>query len=136
MIALAEKTGALIFRFNSLEGGSSMHTSVAKAANIKSVYDQHLLGHSIDSLISEYNFSSPHMIKLDVDGAEFEILQGAQRTLREGRVKTILVEVRTSDDIEKNIVELLQPMGFELIARHYRGADAWNDIFTKIQIKD
>lgn len=138
MIALGEETGLLTFHYHSLDGGSSEHFSDSAPEEYTHlqdnyVYQQKILSHSIDRLVSEFKFPAPNYIKLDVDGAEYSVLKGAKHTLQNEQVKSVLVEVRTGNDLEKNVLEFLTPLGFELVSRHYRGADVWNDIFVKKQ---
>lgn len=56
--------------------------------------------HSIDTLCSVI-FDVPNYIKIDVDGNEFKILSGADKTLSRKEVKSVLVEVNSRHfDIE------------------------------------
>lgn len=76
--------------------------------------------YSIDELIAIQAAPFPNHIKLDVDGIESLILAGAEKTLADARLLSVMVEVdegnkRTTDDI----VELLKRKGFkEPVRRH------------------
>jgi FkbM family methyltransferase len=48
---------------------------------------------SIDALVVEENWPCPTLLKIDVDGLEQEILDGAWKTLQSGRIRSILIEV-------------------------------------------
>lgn len=54
---------------------------------------QGMLGFSIDDFIEKFHPPFPHHIKLDVDGNEEAIISGARKTLRDPRLKSILVEL-------------------------------------------
>jgi FkbM family methyltransferase len=52
-----------------------------------------MLGFSIDYFIAKFNPNFPNHIKIDVDGAEGRIVEGAKETLKDKRLKSILVEL-------------------------------------------
>ena len=66
---------------------------------------------TIDQLITTYNLNKPEYIKIDVDGLELKVLEGALVTL--SRVKSILIEVDIKNTENNNsIAKLLQSYGF------------------------
>ena len=52
-----------------------------------------ILGISLDSLVYDYGIDIPNYIKIDVDGNELLVLEGAKKLLREETVKEIFVEI-------------------------------------------
>lgn len=55
----------------------------------------------LDSIISELNLNRADLIKIDVEGAESEVLKGAEKTLRKFRPK-IIFEAWSKEDLEKS----------------------------------
>jgi FkbM family methyltransferase len=57
------------------------------------VAQQRIRGVTLDDYSSEHGVERIDLLKLDVEGAELEVLRGAARLLREGRIACILFEV-------------------------------------------
>ena len=55
-------------------------------------FEQSVIGFSIDNFIEQFDPVFPNHIKVDVDGIEDKIVDGARETLKDKRVKSILVE--------------------------------------------
>jgi FkbM family methyltransferase len=87
---------------------------------------QGIIGFSLDSLIRFGNLPVPNHIKIDVDGNEYLIIRGAEETLGNPAVRTVLVELVTdiddpdsssySDKLNegRKVVEILKSKGFVL----------------------
>jgi FkbM family methyltransferase len=135
MIGLTENTEMLTFHYQSLDAGSAGHRFGAQTPNASSaqyVYSQPLIGFSMDYLIKKFGIPVPNHIKLDVDGTEFEVLSGAEKTLQRKDVKSILVEVRSKDGISTKVKEILSSKGFHLISKTDRGDGVtWNCIYAR-----
>tara|TARA_B100001059_G_scaffold93516_1_gene92826 strand:+ start:479 stop:1273 length:795 start_codon:yes stop_codon:yes gene_type:complete len=66
----------------------------------------------------------PNYIKIDVDGREFEILNGAKETLKSGHVKSLMVEINTN---KEKIINFLSEYGYEISLQGEHG----NTIFDR-----
>ncbi len=75
-------------------------------------FKQGMLGLSIDDLISQYKLNFPQHIKIDVDGIEADIIQGAKNTLKDLRLKSVLIEIDESDAGSKSILSAMENAGF------------------------
>jgi len=61
---------------------------------------------TLDIIIKYFKLKQPDYLKIDVDGAELEILKGSKVTLK--KVKSILIEVDNSNLLKKDkITEIL-----------------------------
>lgn len=74
-----------------------------------------MIGFSIDDFISQFHPPFPNYLKIDVDGLELVILQGARNTLHDSRLRSLLVELSLSNNDEReHAISYLQQCGFKL----------------------
>jgi FkbM family methyltransferase len=67
---------------------------------------------SLPSLLAELGVSQVDLLKVDVEGAELEVLQGAVDLLRSGRIKQIVCEVHQPTVRQADVRSLLRSCGF------------------------
>lgn len=131
--ALGDKTTMGSFNYASLEEGSALHALDSKidykGDTFKPVYCQKTLSLSLDDFVRIYEAPIPNHIKLDVDGNEIEILQGADAVLKSSELKSILVEM----DGEKSmsIIALLAKYGFKIAETTTRSEYVSNYVFRR-----
>jgi FkbM family methyltransferase len=84
---------------------------------------------SLDSIVKEKNYRLPDLIKIDVQGAELDVLKGATETLK--HAKYLLVELQhvnyNKDAPLANVtIEYLKSLGWECIVEKFsdNGPDA------------
>jgi FkbM family methyltransferase len=82
----------------------------------------------LDDVIERFALPSPHHLKVDVDGAELEVLAGAERTLAGGKVRTLMVEL--DREREAAVVERLGGFGYGLAERYAARDRATYGLFT------
>ena len=101
--------------------------------NLKKISQKKTLVFSIDSFIKIFNLPEPSLIKIDVDGGEFEVLKGAATLLEHGKnLKSLLVEF---DEDEYSINELetfLKKLNWQIVSKHNRIGRVNNLIINKI----
>ena len=114
-VALHDRSqiGALWMKHTQL--GSSNHTfgdSTTNPAHPTTVPLRHqaVIGYTIDDFVKTFDTDFPNHIKLDVDGNEVVILQGARRTLAGPRLSSLLVEARF--DSSEQVLQLMHEAGF------------------------
>ena len=73
---------------------------------------------TLDSVVKENNFPAPDFLKIDVQGAEIDVLKGAVETLKtvsdvilEGQV----VEYNTGAPLRDEVIAYMESIGFELV---------------------
>ena len=72
-------------------------------------------GISIDNLIEKNILPLPNLIKIDVDGNEFNILKGLKKTLRKQKKISLLIETRKNT--EQKVSAFLKKFKFNLVSR-------------------
>ncbi len=104
-------------------------------------HEQGVIGVSLDHLWKELGLDFPNHIKIDVDGLEEKIIAGATQTLKDGRLKSVLVEVSAGKGGGDPILQKLTEAGFTQVddfAAHSRDLlkgtayeDSVNTIFVR-----
>ncbi len=74
--------------------------------------EQAIFSSSIDDLVYKYELPPPTHLKIDVDGLEPRIIDGARRTLSEGSLKGILIELNAKSEADMAVPSLLESHGF------------------------
>ncbi|QWE27013.1 FkbM family methyltransferase [Polynucleobacter sp. AP-Ainpum-60-G11] len=111
---------------------------------IKKIFNYQLLGMSIDEIIELLKIQNPDYIKIDVDGIEHLILEGAAKTLK--NVRSILIEVNDNFYEQSNKCnEYLLGAGFVMIEKRHSemfnsiesfgGGVVWNQIWARESMK-
>lgn len=126
-VALADVSTIVTFQFSSREGGAALHNiaGTTQRTNARQpVSTSKVLAMPLSDLVEKLGLPHPTLIKLDVDGPEFEVLKGAGSLLGEPALKTILVEVEPDPVMRENVRELLEGFGWTLKSRnrHYGNA--------------
>ncbi|HEY2961163.1 MAG TPA: FkbM family methyltransferase [Pyrinomonadaceae bacterium] len=134
-IALSDKTSLDSFNYHDLIPGGSLHTLGEaidyKGDRFKPVFKQAMLSFTTDDLIAQFALPTPTHIKIDVDGIELSILKGAELTLSDKTLRSIVVELEEGQS-EEQINSLLFQKGFRLHARYgRRTAGMFNCIFVR-----
>jgi FkbM family methyltransferase len=76
------------------------------------------LGYSIDRFIEDFDAPFPGHIKIDVDGTEEEVVLGARETLRDPRLRSVLIELDARDEGRNALVSrILSESGLQPVER-------------------
>lgn len=102
-------------------------------------FSQGLGTYAIDSLVRSPDIDFPNHIKIDVDGIEMRIIEGARETLQDDRLRSVLVELDSRDAEQiARVTELFKAAGMRLekknqseMARKGRFSSQFNYIFSK-----
>ena len=77
-----------------------------------------MIGLSIDDFIETFNPPFPNHVKLDVDGLELNILKGARVTLRDERIRSLIVEISVSQENDFGVaLSQLEEAGFRFVSK-------------------
>tara|TARA_B100000242_G_scaffold157575_1_gene112584 strand:- start:1917 stop:2753 length:837 start_codon:yes stop_codon:yes gene_type:complete len=104
---------------------------------IQTIFKFRVPGTTIDKFIEEYSLPYPDYLKIDVDGIEHLILQGANKTLK--KIKSIFIEVNENFYHHKKTIEkILLENDFEFVSKHSditikseKFKDCFNQIWSK-----
>lgn len=124
-IALSDTSGLSYFNYSSLDTGTALHAleTDGHPAEFKAVHRQPVLSFTLDEMVERFHLPYPNHIKLDVDGIEHAILQGASRALAHPGLISIIVESEETRPGAGGIYGLLRAAGFELESEHVHNAN-------------
>jgi FkbM family methyltransferase len=97
---------------------------------------QGMIGFNMDDFIARFDPPFPSHLKIDVDGIEWPILQGAEKTLRDPRLRSLVAELTISDKEEYALtLAFLDECGFILASKGEiqtaAGEQGCNHVFVK-----
>jgi FkbM family methyltransferase len=96
----------------------------------KIAFGQSALAIRLDTAIKMFSLPPPSLIKIDVDGAEIEVLNGSKRLLENQALKSILVEADERN--EAQVKNILTQAGFKFSSRERMDEHTVNYIFVRI----
>lgn len=119
-----EQTFNFFFVHNS-QPGSALHSfgqpsDYAKEFEQDIVIRQGAISFPIDELLKHNEMPSPNLMKIDVDGIELKILEGAKNTLSSKKLKSVLVEANDINGEGNLIKELMENCGLT-----FKGESHW-----------
>jgi FkbM family methyltransferase len=104
-VALSDSTGLGHFGYSGTVAGAAMHVlerpGTTAAPDFKPVLRQPIMTFRLDDLIAQLSLPRPNHLKIDVDGAEVAVLEGAAATLTDPALRSIMIEVllMQTDDV-------------------------------------
>lgn len=113
-IALSDKVSLDQLYLRSIESGTSGHSISAGIDNDDANKETlNVLTQTLDNLVHTYNMERPNHIKIDIDGLDYEVLLGGERSIfKDNTLKTVLIEKNHNEDKirdflkEKNFIEI------------------------------
>ncbi len=117
-LAIADRTAIDIFYSKAFAPGAALHTWGRPVTQGERPFppqnQQGVMAVSLDDLTGRFALPFPNHIKVDVDGIEEQVIEGARQTLSDPRVKSALVEVYIFQDIAAKIKDVFFEKGFVL----------------------
>jgi FkbM family methyltransferase len=118
-LALGARTELTTMSYSSLRAGAASHRvgapEVASAAP-----RQTIPAYRLDDLLRTFGSRPPTHLKIDVDGGELGVLQGAETALASGSIRSLLVEVDDVEGAGRAVLSFLAERGYEETERHSR----------------
>jgi FkbM family methyltransferase len=118
--ALSDREAFDLLYVGSLEPGSALH-SLGRPSEYRHHEEsvplrQGTLSVTLDALVTRYGLPQPTLLKVDVDGIEEQILDGAETLLASPILRSILVEVTMKDgSTDAGMEKRLDRFGFRLL---------------------
>lgn len=119
MIAIGDKSSLLPLYINRYGAGWAMKIVNKPVKRFETekfgpVHIQHVIVESIDNLIEKYNLPFPRYLKIDADESEYEVVQGARKTLRSPTLQSVLIELIMGTTVQKKFLILWERMVLSL----------------------
>jgi len=115
-IAFNDQSGIGRLQLSDLRPGMAQHQFSVSAApedrDAGATGQQWTLGYAIDDFVQSFDVAFPDHIKIDVDGNELLILEGARRVFSDRRVKSAVIETRP--ETYASAVEFMKERGFSV----------------------
>ncbi len=115
-LALSDYAGLGELHLSQFIAGGSCHSLDERVdymhAPAKPVYSQGCIAATLDDLVAQKSVPVPNHIKIDVDGFEPAVIRGAERTIREGKVQSLLIEINQNLTDHMKLVEELVSWGY------------------------
>ena len=123
-LAFGEKLQMGEFFLSSNEPGSATHglnKPESDGIKFQASHRQGVISMSVDQFVLLENAHFPNHIKIDVDGLEGEIINGMDATLKDERLKSIMIEIAV--ELSNNRIETkLINCGFEIVTQEEWGS--------------
>ena len=133
-VALSNKNGKANYNYNKFfeAAGSSLSSLVKNEAMWNFTRKLVLLSRkefvtytvhtiTLDSFVKKNKIKSIDILKIDIEGSEYELLKGAKNTLNKNKIKIILVEILAKKNFyvkkEKKVLNLLKKRNFALLKK-------------------
>ena len=138
-VALSDKNGTAEYNYNSFFESSGSSLSPLFKNDAKWISSRKLLLKillqstknyvkyrvptlTLDTFVKKKRIKSIDLLKVDIDGSEYEFLQGAKVTLKDNKIKVILIEIndkkKNYKKKEKKIINFLKKRNFTFLKKH------------------
>ncbi len=129
-VALSDKNGFTTMHFSTLESGGAKHALIRESlptSNSLTIQTQ-----SLDDFIEKYGAPAPTLMKIDVDGGEWDVVQGGRRTLLSPSLRSLLIEIDFKEPNAKALVEYIESTGLRLVEKYPREKGKSTHLFNMI----
>ncbi|HKP96436.1 MAG TPA: FkbM family methyltransferase [Fibrobacteria bacterium] len=134
-VALSDETKVGDFFYFDLLAGGALN-AFGEAVNDKGEAFKATLKHSLlsfrtDDLIKTFNLPPPTHIKIDVDGLEMKVLEGARDAIAHPGMRGLIIELGLPEQADF-VVQFMQERGLTLQSKHRRGRKgSMNYVFAR-----
>lgn len=137
-IALGNRTTIAEFRYSETTPGAALHNWQPAAASETHAPELVLptVSYRLDDLILALGLPRPTLIKLDVDGPESDVLEGADQALSQPTLRGCIVELDVRTQTYNDVVDRLTAKGFQIQSRYVRGGagSLCNVVFSRASV--
>ncbi len=114
--AISDKPGKTLLYENPVSGTGVLDTTITK----RKLNDaSEVIVTTIDDTISSFNIEKINMLKIDVEGFEFEVLKGCKNSFNNKKISNIIIEIhldflKKKNLDEKIIYDFLRDNGYDI----------------------
>lgn len=83
------------------------------------LFKQAILSCSLDSFVNRFPEFFPSHLKIDVDGLEEKIIRGAEKTLKDSRLKSVLIELNESLPGDLETAQAIESAGLKFTQKRH-----------------
>jgi FkbM family methyltransferase len=141
-IALSDRSAMSILFLSEFGAGRALHTAGREVDYLhrptNAAFRQGVCEVTLDDFVAHQPEFFPSYIKIDVDGAESRIIAGANRTLSDDRLKSVLIEINEELDCDRTLLAKLPSLGLFQVARRHGAmfgdgefSKSFNYVFTR-----
>ena len=98
--------------FNQFTASSAVEESIYQPRQGNYELTQYVYSSSLDDYMNQTNFPSPTHIKIDVDGIESKIVDGAANFLKQPTLRSVLIELNENVPADKEVKKIIESAGF------------------------
>jgi FkbM family methyltransferase len=117
-VALSDRTALVSFHYSDLQPGSALHALEVpkdwRGDDFKPVFSLPITAYRLDDFVQQFGLPEPNHLKIDVDGNECQILQGAGELLGSPTLRTVLIEADENYEYAAEVTALLTASGLAL----------------------
>lgn len=115
-VALSDRAGYSELHLSEFAAGGSNH-AFGESLNFRleamqAAYSQGCAAATLDELVAAGVLPQPSHIKIDVDGFEHKVIAGAARTVRDARLRSMIVEINRNLEAHRALARDLGALGF------------------------
>jgi FkbM family methyltransferase len=115
-LAISDENAFSRLYLSSFRAGESCHSFGEKVdfrlQQRDFTYSQGCVSATLDQLVAGGVMPAPQHIKVDVDGLEHKVINGARAVLQGTSVRSVLVEINTNLELHRNIISEMAAFGF------------------------
>jgi FkbM family methyltransferase len=114
-IGIDEKNGSGVLKMENTSPGAALHEYDYEKEDEGGRYNQSVISMSVDSLVEEYGLTPPDHIKIDVDGIEHRVVEGAKKHIKGKKLSSMMIEIDTSNNDHLKALEKIKKEGFTVL---------------------
>jgi len=139
-IAFSSENKLDVLNLSSVQPGAALH-NIGEPLTYEKIsfnpkFIQSICAYRLDDFIEMYKLPVPNYLKIDVDGHEYEIIQGAQQTLQSNDLRSILIELNTDLKCDNELMQSIIGYGFKLNEKYSIELQQENNLSVKNFIFD
>jgi len=142
-LAVSDKMDFNELYINGIEDGTSCHSFGEELDyNLnptKSAAKQGCMSITIDQFMENRSVEKDIHLKIDVDGFDYKVILGAEKTLQNPKTKSVIMEINTNLEKHRNVFGIMENHGFEMVESCVRSEGNFvgvgNHVFIRSHIR-